>query len=312
MPTPMGNYVKFQRGTIAAYNSRKTAGRIDEDTLYFVYESNESEVGQLYLGERLISGNINLDLPESLTSLAEVLESADAVSFLVADSDGNWKVKTPEEVKLLLNTSAGGESLLPDENQFKVVNGTLKLLGFDEATNGQVLQKVDGNVDWVDLPDISSLQSVVNNLDSIIAGAIADAGNLKYQKVDSLESIEDSAEENIIYLVPNEDEQDDNQYDEYMLVDGALEKIGVFGGEVNLDNYVTNSKLEEALASLATVSQLQAIDNKFDDYVTTTVFNSTVGNLSDFNSYEEGVTQSIVDELNVLDQRLTWQIITAD
>lgn len=47
------NYVKFLRGTEAAYNSLATK---DADTLYFVYQNADSSSGKLYLGTKLISG----------------------------------------------------------------------------------------------------------------------------------------------------------------------------------------------------------------------------------------------------------------
>jgi len=52
-------YVKFERGTIAAYNNLKTNNKLNNDTLYFVYESSDSETGKLYLGTKLISGGVS-------------------------------------------------------------------------------------------------------------------------------------------------------------------------------------------------------------------------------------------------------------
>lgn len=61
----MANYVKFFRGTPKAYaNTVKNS-----DTLYFVSES-DSNIGSLYLGSKLISGEIN-----SLTELEDILLS---------------------------------------------------------------------------------------------------------------------------------------------------------------------------------------------------------------------------------------------
>ena len=48
------NYVRFYRGSPEAYaNTIK-----NNDTLYFVY-SSDSDKGSLYLGDRLISGNVS-------------------------------------------------------------------------------------------------------------------------------------------------------------------------------------------------------------------------------------------------------------
>ena len=44
------NYVKFQRGSSAAYQQLT---RKDDNTLYFVYEADNQETGKLYLGTQL-------------------------------------------------------------------------------------------------------------------------------------------------------------------------------------------------------------------------------------------------------------------
>lgn len=59
MPTIKGNihYVKFIRSSAAAWaNLLLTPAKIDDDTLYFIYEASDTTKGKLYLGQRLISG----------------------------------------------------------------------------------------------------------------------------------------------------------------------------------------------------------------------------------------------------------------
>ena len=95
---------------------------------------------------------------------------------------------------------------------------------------------------------------------------IADAGHIKRKKVNSLEEIDLTAPdaEQYIYLVLVDTTIDGNDiYDEYMVLDGKLEKLGSW--EVNLDGYVTEDKLTNTLknyASVETVTELQ--DNKVD------------------------------------------------
>ena len=57
------NYVKFIRGTPTAFAK---ISQKNNDTLYFISETN-SKKGSLYLGEKLISGNI-----ESLEDLSNI------------------------------------------------------------------------------------------------------------------------------------------------------------------------------------------------------------------------------------------------
>ena len=49
-------YVRFQRGSQAAYDQLKANGKLDENTLYFIYSDSNNGSGSLYMGERIISG----------------------------------------------------------------------------------------------------------------------------------------------------------------------------------------------------------------------------------------------------------------
>ena len=62
--TTTGNYVKFLRGTPAAWEGLLEK---NSDTLYFICETNATK-GKLYLGEKLISdGTVN-----SITSIGDL------------------------------------------------------------------------------------------------------------------------------------------------------------------------------------------------------------------------------------------------
>lgn len=92
------SYVKFQRGTQEAYDKLLQAGRIDDNTLYFIYPKDNSTVGKLYLGERLISGGDIVLSAASLDDLADVIVAgAETNSFLVKDGD-QWVAKSLEDV----------------------------------------------------------------------------------------------------------------------------------------------------------------------------------------------------------------------
>lgn len=56
MPNTLNKYVKFVRGSKVAFENLGT--KRDNDTLYFIYEENDSS-GELYLGNRLICGGIS-------------------------------------------------------------------------------------------------------------------------------------------------------------------------------------------------------------------------------------------------------------
>lgn len=93
------NYVRFQRGSLAAYQALTNP---DKDTLYFIYDKEGSSVGSLYMGDKLISGGDTNFTSASLDELADVIVAgAETHSFLIKDGD-NWVAKTPNEVALLI------------------------------------------------------------------------------------------------------------------------------------------------------------------------------------------------------------------
>ncbi len=113
------NYVKFQRGSQTAYDLLVSNNRVDENTLYFIYPENNSTVGKLYLGNRLISGGDVVLTAASLNDLADVItEGAGANDFLVFDGS-NWVAKTLNDVAALIKDSMG--EIAAPANVFQVV-----------------------------------------------------------------------------------------------------------------------------------------------------------------------------------------------
>lgn len=81
-----------------------------------------------------------------------------------------------------------------------------------------------------------------------IGEAIAATGHLKRKKLNVDETIDPTAEDadQYIYMVPTGLQEEDDKYDEYMVIDGIVEKVGSW--EVNLDKYATVTSVEEALS----------------------------------------------------------------
>lgn len=101
------NYVKFQRGSQAAYDALKSAGKLDENTLYFIYAGDNAAVGALYMGTRIISGGDITIASATLDDLADVVVSgAGTNSFLVKDGN-NWVAKELDDVVALIKESFG-------------------------------------------------------------------------------------------------------------------------------------------------------------------------------------------------------------
>lgn len=108
---------------------------------------------------------------------------------------------------------------------------------------------------WVPMEiDIASIQSNIENLrndvytkaqiDTIISGI----DSLQRKKVNSLEEIDTNAQnaDQYIYIVPIGNEEG-NKYEEYIVIDKVLEKIGSIGtssGEVNVINGINEEEFE--------------------------------------------------------------------
>lgn len=102
------NYVKFQRGSQAAYDALKTAGNLDTNTLYFIYKDEADSVGALYMGNRIISGGDITIASARLDDLADVVvKGAGTDSFLVKDEGGNWVAKELKDVISLIKANLG-------------------------------------------------------------------------------------------------------------------------------------------------------------------------------------------------------------
>ena len=285
----MANYVKFQRGSEQAYNNLAVK---NQDTLYFVYNGSDSTTAKLYLGNKLLSGIGEGTAVTSLSALEDVLITGTppAGSFLVY-TDGKWVNKSVSAVASMIAAEQSlGIKINTNQFKFDVATGNLELVGFSDAASGAIAFKgTDGTLSWGTPKIISDISNNLNNLntnlESIINEKIAAMNHLVFKKVDSLD---DAIDNNTIYLVPNPDATIQNSYSEYLVVDGEPELLGnVNTGEINLGGY-------------ATVESLTKLETKF---------NSVVGDITQLNNYNADSPQTIIDELNAINERLKWEDI---
>jgi len=98
MPNALPGYVKFLRGTKIAFDKIITK---DNDTLYFIYDSEDQTKGSLYLGDKLIGGgNGSATTVTDINDLANVLISniQDKQILAYDASTKKWVNKTPAEI----------------------------------------------------------------------------------------------------------------------------------------------------------------------------------------------------------------------
>lgn len=124
---------------------------------------------------------------------------------------------------------------------------TVKVNGTNQSVSGKSVDiKVPTKVSELTNDKGFATTADVNN-------AVSKAGKLTKEIVTTLPSAA-SAKDNVIYMVKNSGGVSGDAYSEYMLVSGAMEKIGTTATQVDLSNYVTYDDVQGI-----TVSELDAM-----------------------------------------------------
>lgn len=336
----MENYVKFKRGTAAAFAA---LGTKDPDTLYFI--TNEDNSVSLYLGENK-SGVSEDELKEllSINDLTDVniADTTDIKNgYVLAYEDGIWKPAYNASTDTSGDGLSGQLSALSGEvNDLKTLTGTHTTQIGDLQTD---LETLTTNVDNTYAKKIDIYTKT--ETDDAIADAMVKAGHLKREVVSTLPEVEDAAED-VIYLVLDTDAEDGNKYDEYMLVNGALERLGDW--EVDLSGYATTGTVSDLTTRVDGVEgrvdtaeqQISTMNGEIDTlqkagyvngdevdtkittaltgYVSDTQLTETLKNYalsSDLNNYVttttyNGKVENIEGRLDTIEGALTWVELT--
>ena len=253
------NYVYFQRGSKTAYNALKNAGRVNDNVLYFVYDSEDSSTGSLYLGTKLISGGESTVVSSSLGDLTDVIiTGAQTNSFLVKDDNDTWVAKTAEQVAELIQSYIKVDNFSIELNQD---TNTLSLKNFNKGYYKYIAASLDSdtqkiipshyeyiNDSFIEglIPKVirngSNLElswyepspELENNLNELkqnvytkeetntaISNAIANADHLRRTIVNSIDDININADDALqyIYMVPAENSAENNKYNEFIIIE---------------------------------------------------------------------------------------------
>lgn len=124
-----------------------------------------------------------------------------------------------------------------------------KLAGIASGANANVIEtvKVNGTNQTVSeksvdikvptkVSELTNDKSYATTTD--VNNAVSKAGKLTKEIVTALPAAS-SAKDNVIYMVKNSGGVSGDAYSEYMLISGAMEKIGTTATQVDLSNYVT-------------------------------------------------------------------------
>lgn len=75
--------------------------------------------------------------------------------------------------------------------------------------------------------------------------------NIAILNIKLVESVDEVVNENILYLIPNDDEDDENIYNEYMLINNNVELVG--GSKIDLSSYYTKEDVNKLLPDVLAV-----------------------------------------------------------
>ena len=214
------------------------------------------------------------------TTIVDNLTSTSTTSALSANMGKSLKTQI-DSINTNLGQMGGGDMMKSayDSNDSGVVDDSEKLGGqspsyyakatdiptVDSAMSGSSTNPVQNKVVNTALGNKADKATTLagygigdaytkTQTDTAISAAVANAGHLKRTIVDSLPSVS-SADENTIYMVLEEADSGNNKYVEYMVVNGAWEKVGT--SDVDLSGYlqtsdvvaIQNSEIDTIVAS---------------------------------------------------------------
>ena len=365
-------FVKFSRGLKSIYQN---LAHKDNDTLYLVYDTNDSETGSLYLGNKLIS-SVSNSSSLSLNDLTDVaitgnLEDGMLLHYNQSTGQGKWEAISLSELLEDIPSTGLRDNISivnslnniqnPQEKDIAVVNNNVYIRNnnaWEQLTDSNLATRISNLENQIGTSGDSGeeptgLYKKIVDLKEEILESIGDLSHLTYQIVNNLQDIDVTAEEaaTTIYLVPKNDNQENDGYDEYFVINGNLEKIGTLA-DLDLSNY---ARLDDnRFLSAEQIKKVNAITLDEDDNII--IQAAQVSDLTDvirenqliksvagvFNITDEGELQlkavpsidlsdyvtydyfestvgdinalqnnTIIDEINELKTSVIWQNITA-
>lgn len=276
-------FVKFSRGLLSSYNN---LSHKDPDTLYLVYESNNSETGQLYLGNKLISSvgmsSVKLSDLTDINIDNDNLEDGMLLQYNQSTGGGVWKAVQMSDVIGQLPSFKDNISIVeslntienPSEKDFAIIDNSIYIYdgedwvplgGSDlaerlsnlESQVGHAADNVEGIPATGLYKDIEDLKDSVYTKQEVLE-QIENAAHLRYQIVPNISDIDvedyDSVN-NVVFLVSKNSDDNVDGYDEYFVINNALEKIGSW--DIDLSHYVTDD--DNRLLSVDDKKKLESI-----------------------------------------------------
>lgn len=189
-----------------------------------------------------------------------------ADGFDTAIADRYTKSEVDQKVDALTEANEATQKEVDDletvvANNKTAIEKTVSDLTAVVDGNGDAIESLEGRMDQAEA-DIAN-RYTKGETDSAIATAVANAEHLKRDIVETLPAVDD-ADERIIYMVAKEDGEGNQMYDEYMIVNGAFEKVG--DTKVDLTPYAKTDDVTAAIKAEAdrAVAAEEALDEKIE------------------------------------------------
>lgn len=147
-------------------------------------------------------------------------------------------------------TSAGNKHIPAGGAAGKILgwasDGTAQWVDDKNTTYGAVTQSANGLMSAADKKKLDGFGSASTYATMTYVGQqISAAGHISKSIVETLPAVKD-AKDNVIYMIKKATPDGSNLYDEYMLISGALEKIG---DTKTVIEAITNTQIDTILAS---------------------------------------------------------------
>ena len=237
-----------------------------------------------------------------------VIDTANAkVAFYgIADAAGTLKEIGAANVDVLSKAIEDLEKTLNDEN------GIVSQIG----SINESVSSIEGNVEKVkeDLEKKADADKVytIEEADAAITAAIATMEHLSRKIVSSIGDIQDDIDKNVanlertIYLVPALEGLSQDIYDEYMVINGTIEKMGSW--ETNLEGYLTKDEFNTEIAKVATKEELaKKVDAELGKVLSSNDFTNELKQKLEGiqTTAEKNIIQTVSSDFSLADRHLS-------
>lgn len=211
-----------------------------------------------------------------------------AIKTVMLSADGKSLEFYKESEPLSDSASPIYSIVIPETNLDSCMKKVISALQGNVAMFDNAGQVVDGGVKLSDLITRADVET-------LIAQAVETSTHLTTVVVEELPSDQD-AKDNVIYLIRDEDVTGSDLYEEWVLINGTLTKIG--DTSTDLSDYYTKQQTDDKIAAAKTEAVTEAVSTA-DSHADT----KDAQTLADAKAYTDQQVQGINDAIEAVDDK---------